>query len=141
MRAAIDEFAELGYDRGDDLINTIGSQMRASLAFAAAHPEVERLSRAVLAERGRPIFGAVVARFGFAADDPLGALIDHHAHHGEFRDDLSPEFARRIVLTVINNLPDLLDVDGPAELELRVDEVLSFLRNGLYGPTTQPDET
>ena len=127
----IDWLATHQVELDGDFVTILGAQMRASLEFAAAHPDVERLSRALLAQRGRPIFATVVRRHGFDPDSALGALVDHCHAQGQFRDDLSLDFVRRTVLTVVNHLPDLLDLDQPADLDDRLDELLSFLRGGL----------
>ena len=118
-------------DLEDDFLGTIGTQMAASLEFATAHPDIDRLSRALLAERGRPIFAKVVRRHGFDPDSALGSLIEHCYAQGQFRSDLTLTFVRGAVLTLVNNLPELLDLSGPADLASRIDEVLTFLRAGL----------
>lgn len=129
----IEWIAEHPVEPADDFFSLLRAQMVAALEFAAAHPEVDRLSRAVLAERGRPIYTAVVGRFGFDPDSALGHLVEHGHAQGQLRDDLPVELLRRAVLTVINHLPELLDLDRPADLEPRIDEVLELLRCGL-GP-------
>ena len=47
-------FAEHPVVPGPDLVATLGAHLRATLEFAAAHGEVEQLSRALLRERGQP---------------------------------------------------------------------------------------
>lgn len=131
MDRKLEWFAAHPFETSDDFVVALRTQMTAALQFAAAHPDVDRLSRALLAERGRPIFASVVTRFGFDPDSALGALVDHCHAQGQFRDDLPHEFIRRAVLTVINHLPELLDLEQPADVEPRIDELLSFLRAGL----------
>lgn len=128
----IEWFAEQPVEPAGDFFAALRSQMVAALKFAVSHPDVDRLGRAVLAERGRPIFGSVVTRFGFDPDSALGALVDHWHAQGQFRENLPAEFIRRVVLTIINHLPDLLELDQPADLEPTVDELLDFLRGGLH---------
>ncbi len=127
----IDWLATHPVEPTEDFADALRAQMSAALEFAAAHPRIDRFSRALLAERGRPIFTEVVRRFGFDPDSALGALVDHWHEQGQFRRELSPDFVRRAVLVVINNLPELLDLNQPADLEPRIDEILSFLRAGL----------
>lgn len=119
---------------GDDFVATLGAQLRASLEFAAAHPDVERFSRAVLGERGRPIFEAVTRHFGFDPDGALGALVARHHAAGDFRPDLTLDAVQRLVLLIVNRLPELLDLSQPADLAARLDELLTFLRAGLAPP-------
>ena len=126
-----DWIAEHPVEPGDDFFSSLRSQVVAALEFAAVHPEADRWSRAVLAERGGRIFASVVNRFGFDPDSALGALVDHWHAQGQFRDDLSVELIRRAVLTVVNHLPELLELDQPADLGPRLDELLDFLRGGL----------
>ena len=115
----------------DGFLATLGAQMRAGLGFAAAHPDIDRLSRSLLAERGRPIFAAVTKRFGFDADSALGIVVDHYFAKGEFRSDLTLAFVRRVVLLIVNHAPDLLDLTESGDLDPRIDELLAFLRGGL----------
>ena len=115
----------------DDFFETLEAQMRASLDFAVVHPDVDRFGRALLGERGRPIFAAVVARFGFDPSSTLGALVAHGYALGQLRDDLSLEFVQRAVLLVVNHAPDLLDLTQPADLSTKLAELLAFLREGL----------
>jgi AcrR family transcriptional regulator len=119
---------------GGDLVDTVGLQLRASLEFAAAHPDVDRLSRAVLRERGRPIFAQVVRRFAFDPGSALGSLVARHYAQGRIRRDLSLAFVQRAVLLIVNHLPELLDLDQPADLGPKLDELLAFLRSGLAPP-------
>lgn len=115
----------------DDFFDALGAQVEASVDFAAEHPDVGRFSRALLAERGRPIFPVVTDRLGFDTTSALGALVRHHHGQGAFRDDLPVEVTERIVLLVVNHLPDLLDIDRPAGLGDDLDGVISFLKRGL----------
>jgi AcrR family transcriptional regulator len=127
-------FAEHPVVPGPDFLTTLGAQLRATLEFAAAHGGVERMSRAVLRERGQAIFDEVTRRFAFDSDSALAALVkDAHAR-GELRADLSPEFALRAVLLFVNHLPELLDLGRPAELAPRVEELLAFLKGGIARP-------
>lgn len=114
-----------------DFIDQLTTQLRATLEFAKENPAADRLTRAVLAERGRPIFRAVQDRFGFDPDSMIGALIEHHHANAAFRHDLSLEFVQRTVLLVLNNAPDLLDLRSAGDLEHTVDELAAFLRAGL----------
>ena len=70
-------------------------------------------------------------RFGFDPDSALASFVDHCHAQGQFRHDLSLEFIRRAVLTVINNLPELLNLDQSTDLHEHLEEVLTFLGAGL----------
>ncbi|MEO8602522.1 MAG: TetR/AcrR family transcriptional regulator [bacterium] len=119
---------------GGDLVDTIGLQLRASLDFAAAHPDADRLSRAILGERDRPIFGQVVRRFAFDPGSALGSLVARHYARGQIRRDLSLAFVQRAILLIVNRLPELLELDQPSDLAAKLDELLAFLRGGLAPP-------
>jgi AcrR family transcriptional regulator len=116
---------------GEDFASTLGAQLRASIDFAAAHPDVDRLSRALLAERGRPVFAEVVRRFGFDSDSALGSLVAHYYARGHFRSELTLAFVQRAVLLVVNHAPELLELGEPADLSAKLEELLAFLRGGL----------
>lgn len=118
----------------DDLFSVLRSFVHASLAFAYSHRDVERLSRALLAERGRPIFEVVTRRFSFGADDPLDAIVRHHHAQGELSDHMTAEFATRVVGLLVNNAPDLVDLKTPDDLDTQLDSLFRFLERGLAGP-------
>ncbi len=105
-------FARQPATAAGDFVDVLGAQLRASLEFAAAHPDVDRLSRALLRERGRPVFDRVVRRFAFDPASALGELVAHHHGQERLRSDLSP----------------------------RLDELLAFLRAGLGTPGAERGE-
>ena len=100
-----------------DLFSALRSQMRAAAAFAAARPDADQMTRALLAERGRPIFESVTSRFGFTVDGPLGDLVSAARGQAAFRADLSAEFVTRFVTLIVNRTPELLDLDGASDFE------------------------
>lgn len=115
----------------EDFVDALGSQIRASLEFAGSRPDVERMSRSLLAERGRPIFDVVVQRFGFTPESALAQLVDDHFRRGRFRPEFSVDFVRRAVLLLVNHAAELLDLDEPKDLEPKIGELLTLLRAGL----------
>jgi AcrR family transcriptional regulator len=127
-------FAEHPVAPGRDFVSTFGRHLRAALAFAAANRDVDRLSRALLRERGQPIFVEVTRRFAFDPDSALGSLVAEAHARGELRAELSRDFAVRAVLLVVNRLPELLDLAEPAQLGPRLDELLAFLKGGFARP-------
>lgn len=116
---------------GDGFFDTLRARMAASAAFASENREVQRFSRALLAERGRPIFQRATERFGFTGDTELGDLVTRHHARGDFRSDLSVAFVQRVVLLIVNHAPDLLALDDPGDLAPQVDDLLMFLEHGL----------
>lgn len=114
-----------------DFFDLLGVNMAASIAFTRDRPEIDRFSRALLAERGRPIFDLVTDRVGFGAEGPLDALITHYHAAGTFDDTLPLDFLRRLVRVLLNNLPELLDLDQPSDLEPQIDQLTSWLRRSL----------
>lgn len=107
------------------------AQLLATAAFSAAHTDVERFIRSLLTERHRPIFTTVQHQFAFDPDSTIGSLVQYHQQRGEFRSDLAPEFVVQVVLLVLNHLHELLNLNDPADLESRVDEIISFLQSGI----------
>jgi hypothetical protein len=124
-------FAEHPMQPDGDFFATLAASMRANVHFTGEHPAVDRFATSLIKERGRPIFTDVQTRFGFDAASPLAALVDHHHAAGEFREELSADFVRRLVVLVINHGPDLLDLHEPSDLEPRLDELITALRDGL----------
>ncbi len=116
---------------GQDFFAVLAAGVRSSIEFASSRPEVAQLTKAVLAERGRPVFDAVTTRFGFTANRELGALVELHHARGAFRPELTLEFVTRVVVLVVNNLPELLDLDSAADFAPRVDEIVAWLRHSL----------
>lgn len=118
----------------DDFFDVIRLNIVASMQFVLAHPEVERFTRAMLAERGRPIFDTVTRRFGFSVGGVLGVLVAHHYAAGAFRPELSLRFVTQVVTLTMNNISELLDIHGPAELHPQVDELVAWLRHSIGRP-------
>ena len=118
----------------EDFFAMLGAQLRATLDFASAHRDVDRLSRALLGERGRPIFAEVVRRFGFDPDGAFGSLIAHYHAQGQFRSELSLAFVRSVVILIVNHAPELLDLRRPKDLGAKLAELVAFLRGGLARP-------
>ncbi len=118
----------------NDFFDVIRQNIVASMQFALAHPEVERFTRAMLAERGRPIFDTVTRRFAFNVGGVLSVLVAHHYASGAFRPELSLRFVTQVVILTVNNLPELLDIHGPAELHPQVDELVAWLRLSIGRP-------
>lgn len=114
-----------------DFFDLIRANVIASLEFMRARPDIDRLSRALLAERGRPIFDTIAERAGFSAGGPLAALIAQHHRSGTFQDSISLPFLQRLLTVIVNDLPNLLDLTQPADLETRIDELIVWLRRSL----------
>jgi len=114
----------------DDFFASLAGHIQAAVAFAAEHPDVDRFTRSLLTERGHPIFEAVVERFGFTGDGPLGALVEHHHGQGEFRSDLPLDFIQRFVELMVNRAPDLLAIDEPSAMTQGVNKLMLILRDG-----------
>ena len=115
----------------DDFFASLASQIRAAVAFTAAHPDAHRFTRSLLSERGHPIFEAVIERFGFTTDGALAALVDQHHSRGSFRPDLPLDFIQRAVSLIVNRAPELLASDEPNAIAQRADNLLAFLRHGI----------
>ena len=116
-----------------DFFDLIRANMTASVEFTKERPHIDRFARALLAERGRPVFALITERVGFSADGPLDVLITQHHAAGSFVEDLPLAFIRRLIPLILNNLPELLDLDEPSDLEPRIDQLTSWLRRSL-GP-------
>lgn len=124
-------FAEHPITPTDDFFITFRLLLDASLAFIADRPDVDRFGGSLLAERGRPIYTAVVERFAFNPNGALGALVAHHHAIGALHSDIPLELMQRFVLLLVNHLPDVVDLDQPADLASQVDDILGLLRHGL----------
>jgi hypothetical protein len=114
-----------------DFLDALAQQMGLAVAFATSHPDADRLARALLAERGRPIFATVTERFGYDADGALAALIQRHHAIGAFRSDLPLALIEQLVALVVNHIPDLLALSHPDEVTKNAEQLLLFLRDGL----------
>lgn len=114
-----------------DFFETLRQQMLASVAFAEADPEVDEFVASILAERGRPIYDMVVERVGFRPGAGLGHLLEAAHARGEFREGFTLEFVQRLLPSVINSLPDVLDLRESRALATEVELFLEFLAHGL----------
>lgn len=112
----------------DDPFDALEAALRAGLAFARAHPELDAFGRAFLRERGRPIFDRALRALPVALDDGLQGALERGAAQGAFDAAYAPGFAARAVATVVAAAGDLLDPDDP---ERGVADLMRFLRRGL----------
>ncbi|MEP6624098.1 MAG: TetR/AcrR family transcriptional regulator [Acidimicrobiia bacterium] len=118
----------------DDFFAVLRNQILAAVAFAVDHPDADRLTRALLRERDRPIFEAVSARFGFTSGGPLDRLVEAHHREGAFHDNVSADFITRLLALVLNQAPALLDLSDASDMERAVDELITALGDGLRAP-------
>jgi AcrR family transcriptional regulator len=118
----------------DDFFDQVAAHVEASVRFASQRPEVDRFARALLAERGRPIYAAVVAAVGFDADGMLAAWIRTHHEAGAFRADVPLDLIEKVVLLLLNHAPDLLDLSSTDDTTERVHQLLGVLRHGIANP-------
>lgn len=123
--------AHLDPDDGGDFFDLLRVNMTMSVAFTRQRPEIDRLSRALLAERGRPIFEMLTAQVGFGSGGPLHTLIVHHHTTGTFDDALPLDFLQRLIPLILNHLPELLHLDEPSDLDPRIDQLTCWLRHSL----------
>jgi TetR/AcrR family transcriptional regulator len=111
-----------------DPFDALEEALRAGLAFARAHPDLDAFGRAFLRERGRPIFERALRALPVALDDGLRGAIERGVVEGAFDPAFAPGFAPRAIAVVVGAAGDLLDADDP---ERGVADVMRFLRRGL----------
>ena len=116
---------------GGDLFETLRGQLLAGLAFAQAHPEIERFSESFLRERGNPIYDRVLKQHNFSADAGLRALVAWAHARGDLHPDLSLEAAQRILAVFFSSIAEAADLRAPGDVATRIDEIIGFLRRGL----------
>lgn len=117
-------------DEGD-FFATLRAQVRAGLAFAKAHPDLDAFTRSFLRERGRPIFRRTLATFAFDEPSPVARLVERFHARGAFHRSLSLELVRALVSAVLQQSVELLELRSPEDFEARLDELLGFLERGL----------
>jgi AcrR family transcriptional regulator len=113
------------------LFELLRQQMLASLEFAQADPQIDRFVASLLSERGRPIFDKVIERVGFGTSATLKPLVEAAHARGEFRAGFTPVFIERLLESLMNNLPDILDLREARALRPELDQFVAFLRHGL----------
>jgi hypothetical protein len=111
--------------------------MLASIAFARADPAVDRFVTSILAERGRPIFTKISDRVGFRPGGELGQLVEAAHARGEFRRGIPPSFIERLVASLVNSLPEIVDLRRSRALEPDIELFIEFLARGL-SPSDPP---
>ena len=112
----------------DDPFDALEAALRAGLAFARAHPDLDAFGRAFLRERGRPIFDHVLRTLPVAIDDGLRSALERGVAQGAFDPGYAPGFAARAIAAVVGTAGDLFDADDP---ERGVADLMRFLRRGL----------
>jgi AcrR family transcriptional regulator len=113
-----------------DFFSLVRTNITSSRDFARARPEIDHLTRALLAERGRPIFQTVTDRFGIGTDQ-FRTLVEHHYAAGRFREGLSLEFVTTLLALIFDHLPDLIDLQSAGDLERQVDDLIEWLRHSI----------
>jgi AcrR family transcriptional regulator len=121
-------FAAHPVPTADDPFDALEAALRAGLAFARAHPDLEAFGRAFLREHGRPIFERVLRALPVAVDDALRSALERGLAQGAFDPAFTPGFAPRAIATVVGAAGDLLDAEDP---ERGVADLMRFLRRGL----------
>jgi TetR/AcrR family transcriptional regulator len=112
----------------DDPFDAIASALRAGLAFARAHPDLDAFGRAFLRERGRPIFESALRAFPLTLDASVEAALTRGLAEGAFGEGFTPAFVVRAVGLVLAGIADLVGAEDP---EGDVERVVTFLRRGL----------
>ena len=97
-----------------------------------SQPQLDRFGRSFLRERGRPIFAAALARFGFPEEGPLGRLVQRAHAAGAFAPGVTSDLVLRLVEVGLGQLPLLVDLDEPDDVQSEsVDQLLGVLERGL----------
>lgn len=117
-----------------DIFTILETQLALGLAFARAHPAVDRFSASFLREKGNAIYETALERYSFTDNALFDQLVTRAYARGEFRDDLPLPFIRTLIGELFTHVGDLAGLDDPAEHEQRLAAFMRFLRAGLQRP-------
>lgn len=118
-------------DFSGDIFDIFQAQIRHGMAFARAHPAINRFSESFLRERGNPIYKKAMTRYNFEANEGINALIDAAHRRGDFREDLPPPFIRKVIGYLFTHVAELADLDRVDAVEDDLRHLIEFMRAGL----------
>lgn len=118
-------------DYQQEIFGILQTQTRQGVAFARAHPDINRFSEAFLREKDNPIYERVLAIYDFENDAILNQLIDRAYHNGELRDDIPLPQMRKMMGYLFTHITDLVSLDDPEQYETQISYVIEMMKHGL----------
>lgn len=118
-------------DTQQDIFSRLQHQIRLGLAFARAHPAINRFANSFTREVGNPIYHTVLERFNFAQDRWLNQMVELAYQRGELRTDLPLPFIKRAVSHMFSHAAEIADLSRPEEIEQQLAYLVALLRSGL----------
>jgi TetR/AcrR family transcriptional regulator len=118
-------------DLAGDIFDIFQAQIGYSMAFARAHPAINRFSDSFLRERGNPIYQEAMARYDFEENAAINALIDAAHRRGDFRDDLPLPFIKKTIGYLFTHVAELAGLDRVDDAEADLRHLIEFMRSGL----------
>lgn len=116
-------------------------QVEAGVEFALQNPRLQKVFQDLESIDNQELQAKIKERLGGQLDDYvedyLGAMVDRAVAAGELRADLDRNFLLRLLkfffLNFIQIFPEARRLEDPARVQRELEQLLSFLKNGLQG--------
>lgn len=122
-------------DYQGNIFDILRAQIRHGLAFARAYPAIERFGQRFVQEQGTPIYAAALERHDFAGNEGMNALIAAAAERGDFRPNVPPAFATRVIGYLFTHAGELIDYTDADAMEADLNQLIAFMQFGLANET------
>lgn len=113
------------------LFQILRTQIQYGVAFAQAHPNINRFGESFLREKGNPIYAKVLAQYNFDNDALLNGLIARAYHNGELRPDLPLPFIQKVIGYLFTHAAEIAGLDHVEGAEENLAHLLTFMESGL----------
>lgn len=118
-------------DFQQDMFGILHAQLRYSMAFAQAHPEISRFSESFIREKGNAIYATALATYNFDDNAGIDQLVDAAYRRGDLRTDIPRWFVRQIIGSLLTNAVEIAGLDTEDSFQERLDYLIEVLRSGL----------
>lgn len=114
-----------------DLFTIFQRQIQHGLAFAQAHPAIQRFSESFVREQGNPIYAKALAHYNLGNEAAIQGLIARAYANGELRTDLPLAFMQKVIGYLFTHATELVDLSRMAEAEANLQHLLTLMKSGL----------
>lgn len=99
--------------------------------FAQKHPQINKFSQSFIKERGNLIYEKGLQKYDYRENQFLNYFIEKGFLQGEIREDLSPEFVKKLISYLFIHLVDIADIVNIDDFHEAVNNLIEFIKDGL----------
>lgn len=126
-------------DFQQDIFTILQKLIKYGLAFSRTYPAINRFSESFVREQGQPIYEKAITIHNFEGNAGLNQLIELAYARGDFREDVSLPFVKKLVGFLFTHVTELTDLQDPAGIEQNLTDFIHFLQHGLARPWADED--